>query len=260
MSDVKTSQSHPLIVDEVGLKDQAVGESKESKSKRVAHPLTPSAVRVIPLVTVARGWYYEVKTMLRHEVRPMLHMESPPLRVSRQLFEQLAIENPETRLERASDGTLLVMPPTGSEGGRRNTKLIWQLAAWNEATGLGEVFDSSTGFELPDGSIRAADAAWASSTRWQRLTEDERETFAPLCPDFVVELRSRTDRVVDLYKKMNAYVANGARLGWLIDPYERSVEIFRSGRKVEVLLDPETVSGEDVLPGFVLRLAGMFAA
>jgi Uma2 family endonuclease len=186
-------------------------------------------------------------------------MESPPLRVSRPLFEQLTVENPEARLERASDGTLLVMPQTGSDVGRRNMNLSGQLWSWNEATGLGEAFDSSTGFELPDGSIRAADAAWVSLQRWQQLSRAQRITFAPLCPDFVVELRSSSERIVDLRKKMNAYRANGARLGWLIDPDAKRLEIYRPGRDVEVLQDPETVSGDDVLPGFVLRLAPIFA-
>ena len=189
----------------------------------------------------------------------MLQIKSPPLRVSRQLFEQLTTENPDAMLERASDGSLLVMPPNGYAGGRRNASLNGQLWSWNETAGLGEVTDSNGGFELPDGAIRVPDAAWVSLERLKPLTDDERETFAPLCPDFVVELRSRSDRMVDLREKMTAYVANGARLGWLIDPYERRVEIYRPGRDVEILFDAETVTGDDVLPGFVLKLAAIFA-
>jgi Uma2 family endonuclease len=189
----------------------------------------------------------------------MLQMESPPLRVSRRLFEQLVVENPDARLERAADGSLVIVPPTGYSGSRRNSQLNLQLAAWNEAAGLGEVTESNGGFELPDGSIRAPDAAWISWERLQSLTDDERETFAPVCPDFVVELRSKNDQVSELREKMTSYLANGARLGWLIDPYERRVEIFRPGREVESLLDPETVSADDVLPGFALRLAPIFA-
>ena len=188
----------------------------------------------------------------------MLQMETPPLRVSRKLFEQLTIENPDARLERASDGTLVVMPLSGSEAGSRNASLSGQLWSWNEATGLGKVFDSSAGFELPDSSIYAADAAWVSSDRWQQLSRAERRTFAPLCPDFVAELRSPSDRIADLREKMSAYRSNGARLGWLIDPDERRVEIYRPGREVEVLQDPATLSGENVLPGFVLKLAPLF--
>lgn len=185
----------------------------------------------------------------------MLQMEIPPLRVSRELFERLTIENPDARLERGRDGTLVLMPPTGADGSRRNLNLAIQLGAWNEATGLGVAFDSNGGFELPDGSVRAADAAWVSLQRWQRLTHAERETFAPLCPDFVVELRSPSDRMTDLREKMKDYIANGARLGWLIDPYEKRIEVYRPGREVEELLAPESVSADDVLPGFVLKLA-----
>jgi Uma2 family endonuclease len=188
----------------------------------------------------------------------MLQMEAPALRVSRTLFEQLAVENPDARLERARDGTLVIMPPAGSEGSCRNMNLSAQLWAWNERAGLGKVTDSSGGFELPDSSVRAPDAAWISLERWQRLTKRERRTFAPLCPDFVVELRSPSDRIVDLREKMAAYLTNGARLGWLIDPDERRVEIYRPDREVEVVLDPDTISAEDLLPGFVLKLAPIF--
>lgn len=187
-----------------------------------------------------------------------MQMESPPLRVSRKLFEQLTVENPDARLERARDGTLVIVPPTGSDGSCRSMSLGAQLWAWNEGTGSGKVSDASGGFELPDGSVRAPDAAWISLERWQRLTKRERRTFAPLCPDFVVELRSPSDRIVDLREKMAAYLTNGARLGWLIDPDERRVEIYRPDREVEVVLDPDTISAEDLLPGFVLKLAPIF--
>ena len=135
---------------------------------------------------------------------------------------------------------------------------LLDLAPHPEGGRYREVHRSAQLVTRDDGAVRAADAAWVSSERWRQLTEDERETFAPLCPDFVVELRSRSDRMVDLREKMTAYVANGARLGWLIDPYERSVEIYRRGRQVEVLLNPETVSGDDVLPGFALELGSIF--
>jgi Uma2 family endonuclease len=188
----------------------------------------------------------------------MLQMETPPLRVSRELFERIANENPDARLERAADGTLLLMPPTGADGSRRNLELALALGLWNKSTNLGVAFDSSGGFELPDGSVRAADAAWVRLGRWQRRSHDERNTFPPLCPDFVVELRSPTDRMVHLRQKLIGYIANGASLGWLIDPHEKCVEIYRPNREVEVLLSPETVSGDPVLPGFILRLAPIF--
>lgn len=188
----------------------------------------------------------------------MLQMETPPLRVSRELFERLTVENPDARLERARDGTLVLMPPTGADGSRRNLNLAIQIGAWNEAARLGVAFDSSGGFELPDGSVRAADAAWVSLPRWQRLTQAQRKTFAPLCPDFVVELRSPSDRMADLREKMIDYIANGVRLGWLIDPYEKRVEAYRPDREVEELLAPESLAADDVLPGFLLKLAPIY--
>ena len=188
----------------------------------------------------------------------MLQIKTPPLRVSRELFARLTVENPDARLERARDGTLVLMPPTGADGSRRNLNLAIQLGAWNEAARLGVAFDSSGGFELPDGSVRAADAAWVSLPRWQRLTQAQRKTFAPLCPDFVVELRSPSDRMADLREKMIDYIANGVRLGWLIDPYEKRVEAYRPDREVEELLAPESLAADDVLPGFLLKLAPIY--
>jgi Uma2 family endonuclease len=188
----------------------------------------------------------------------MLHIKTPPLRVSRELFARLTVENPDARLERARDGTLVLMPPTGADGSRRNLNLAIQIGAWNEAARLGVAFDSSGGFELPDGSVRAADAAWVSLPRWQRLTQAQRKTFAPLCPDFVVELRSPSDRMADLREKMIDYIANGVRLGWLIDPYEKRVEAYRPDREVEELLAPESLAADDVLPGFLLKLAPIY--
>lgn len=188
----------------------------------------------------------------------MLQIKTPPLRVSRELFARLTVENPDARLERARDGTLVLMPPTGADGSRRNLNLAIQIGAWNEAARLGVAFDSSGGFELPDGSVRAADAAWVSLPRWQRLTQAQRKTFAPLCPDFVVELRSPSDRMADLREKMTDYIANGVRLGWLIDPYEKRVEAYRPDREVEELLAPESLAADDVLPGFLLKLAPIY--
>lgn len=190
----------------------------------------------------------------------MLQMQESPLRVSRELFVALAGENPGARLERARDGTLIVMPPTGADGSRRNLQLLFQLELWNRTSAeKGVVFDSNGGFELPNSAIRAADGTWVAWARWDRLTAAERETFSPLCPDFVAELRSPSDRMADLRDKLAEYIDNGAHLGWLIDPYAHSVEIYRPGRDPEVLAAPATLSGEDVLPGFSLDLAPIFA-
>ncbi|CDH47284.1 Uma2 family endonuclease [Candidatus Contendibacter odensensis] len=175
-------------------------------------------------------------------------------RLSERRFAQLCRANPELQLERSAQGELIVMSPTGSETGLRNTQLTGQLWWWNEQRGLGEVFDSSTGFHLPNGADRSPDAAWVSKERWFALTAAQRRRFAPLCPDFVAELRSPSDNLESLQTKMREYLANGARLGWLIDTETQCVEIYRPEQPTEVSEGPETLNGEDVLPGFVLRL------
>jgi Uma2 family endonuclease len=148
------------------------------------------------------------------------------------------------------------MAPAGAESSHRNFNIAYQLAVWsrNQGRGLGVCFDSSLGSILPDTSIRGPDASWISKARWDALTPEQRAKFLPFCPEFVVELRSPSDRLRRLRDKMKAYVAQGARLGWLIDPSQGTVEIYRPGRPVEPLERPATLSGEDVLPGFVLDL------
>jgi Uma2 family endonuclease len=170
------------------------------------------------------------------------------------LFAALAAENDELRMERTAKGDLEIMVPAGGEGSNKNLELTTQLGVWarTEGRGLGVAFDSSGGFVLPSGAILSPDASWVALPRWEALTAEERKTFPPLCPDFVVELRSSTDKPSNLRKKMEQYMAAGARLGWLIDPLSGTVEIYRPRRGVEKLERPETLSGEDVLPGFVL--------
>mgnify|MGYP006278049613 CR=1 FL=1 len=178
-----------------------------------------------------------------------------PLRVSRSDFAVIAAVNRDLRLERTADGTLIVNPPTGSESGRRNLSISAQLWIWAEANDtLGVAFDSSAGFELPNGAIRAPDASWITRDHWDALSQAEKEGFAPLCPDFVIELRSNSDKLATLQDKMREYLANGARLGWLIDPQNQRVEIYRSGQAVEVLEHPKQLSGEEILPDFTLDL------
>ena len=177
------------------------------------------------------------------------------LQVTREQFVALAAANRDLRLERTASGHLIVSPPTGSESGRRNLSISGQLSIWYEANDtLGEAFDSSTGFELPNGANRSPDASWVRKERWESLTSEQRRGFAPLCPDFVVELRSETDSLKDLREKMQEYMGNGAQLGWLIDPKNKQVEVYRVGQVVEVLENPSTLSGEEVLPGFTLTL------
>jgi len=177
------------------------------------------------------------------------------LELTDEQFFQLCTDNRDLRFERTASGGLIIMPPTGSETGRRNSDLNFQLKAWSRQNNLGVVFDSSTGFKLPDGSDISPDAAWVRRDRWDALTPEQKEKFAPICPDFVVELRSTTDSLEKLRTKMKVYVKNGARLGWLLDRKNRKVEISRQGSDVEILDSPATQSGEDVLPGFVLDLS-----
>jgi Uma2 family endonuclease len=178
------------------------------------------------------------------------------LHVTQEQFEALAVANRDLRLERTAAGELIVNPPTGGESGQRNFSLTGQLARWyEEHEDLGEGFDSSTGFRLPSGANRSPDASWISRERWETLTLQQRKGFIPLCPDFVVELRSESDSLSKLQAKMREYIDNGARLGWLIDPQNRRVEIYRPGREVEVLENPQELFGEDVLPEFILSLS-----
>jgi Uma2 family endonuclease len=181
----------------------------------------------------------------------------PSAPLTDRLFTRLCRANPELRLERTAAGELIIMPPAGTESGGQNSTLSGQLYIWAKATGLGKTFDSSAGFTLPNGAIRAPDASWVTQDRWDALTPDEQKGFAPLCPDFVVELRSRTDSLREVRDKMREYRSQGARLGWLIDPKRNAVEVYRPGRRVATLLAPATLSGEDVLPGFVLDLKGI---
>ncbi len=179
----------------------------------------------------------------------------PAIHLTDEQFYQLCQANRDVRFERTAKGELIVMPPTGGETGDRNSEMNFQLRAWNKQTRLGKVFDSSTGFKLPNGADRSPDADWVRLEPWEALTPEQRQKFPPLAPDFVIELRSATDDLKPLRAKMQEYRDNGVRLGWLIDPQRRIVEIYRLGTDVEVLQSPTTLSGEDVLPGFVMDLS-----
>lgn len=172
-------------------------------------------------------------------------------------FFQLCQNNRDLRFERSASGDLIIMPPTGSETGHRNIDLSYQLQGWSRQNNLGLAFDSSTGFKLPNGADRSPDAAWVRKERWDALTSEEKEKFAPLCPDFVVELRSKTDSLEKLQAKMQEYIENGAKLAWLLDRQNQRVEIYRPNQPVEILSSPQSLSGEDVLPGFVLDLTNI---
>lgn len=182
-----------------------------------------------------------------------LTLNTDALQLDDEQFFQLCQDNRDLQFERNANGTLIIMPPTGGETGRRNLELAVELGVWNRQTQLGIAFDSSTGFKLPNGANRSPDVAWIPRERWEGLTAEEKQGFLPLCPDFVVELRSRTDSLPTLQEKMQEYIENGTRLAWLIDPSSQTVQIYRPQQPVEVVNSPSQLSGEDVLPGFVLN-------
>ena len=169
-------------------------------------------------------------------------------------FYQLCQVNRDLKLERTVQGELVIMPPVGGLSGNREADFISLLWLWNRQKKLGKVFSSSTIFRLPNGGDRSPDAAWVKNERWEALTAEEREKFPPICPDFVLELRSRTDSLALLQAKMREYLDSGLRLGWLINPQDQQVGIYRPDRTVEIIQLPTTLSGEDVLPEFVLEL------
>ena len=180
------------------------------------------------------------------------------LLVTPQGFRRLCAANPELRLERTARGVIEAMPPAFGGTGARNSRLTTQVGHWAWNDGTGTAFDSSTGFTLPNGAVRSPDTSWIRNNRWQALTKEQRDnSFSPICPDFVVELRSHSDRKKKLRMKMREYMAQGALLGWLLDPFNVTAEIYRSGKPVERLAKPANLSGEDVLPGFVLDLKGI---
>ncbi len=173
-------------------------------------------------------------------------------------FYQLCRDNPDIKFERNASGEIVIMSPTGGETGRRNAKLTARFVLWNEQTQLGEVFDSSTCFKLPNGADRSPDVAWIKQDRWNALTLEQREKFPPIAPDFVLELMSPSDSLKETQEKMQEYMNSGVKLGWLIDRKTSCVEIYRQEKPVEVLEFPGSLSGEDILPGFVLNLQSVW--
>ena len=173
-------------------------------------------------------------------------------------FYQLCINNPDLRFERNANGDLLIMSPTGGETGNRNIEIAYQLQAWSRQNKSGLAFDSSTGFKLPNGANRSPDASWIPLNKWNALTRKPQQKLIPLCPDFVIELLSPSDKLVDTQTKMEEYIDNGTLLGWLINRRHKQVEIYRPGQTVEILDSPQSLSGEKVLPGFLLSLETIY--
>ena len=185
-------------------------------------------------------------------IRPDRPMTDPEL-------EQFSSENRLFRVERESNGELLVMSPTGTEGGSTEADVVIELGIWARADGRGKVFGSNAGFTLPDNSVRAADAAWVSWERWHSLTDSQRKGFAPLCPEFVIEVRSESDRLPQLRAKMQLWLENGAELAWLVDPLRKAVEVYRLGEAAEVYEKPTSVQGTGPIRGFELVLPRIWA-
>lgn len=198
-----------------------------------------------------------VSNQLVREEREPYWLQPTTFRVA-ESFEEFVALNPDLMVEQNRNGEIVVVSPAGSESSRRNVEISFQLQRWASNFG-GTTFDSSVLFTLPDGSKRGPDASWIATDRWEALSKEDREAFAPICPDFAVELRSRSDRMKDLQQKMGEYLANGVRLAWLIDPYTRQALIYRQNRVVEVLDQPKSLFGEDVLPGFELDLSLIWA-
>jgi Uma2 family endonuclease len=174
-------------------------------------------------------------------------------------FLRFCAENDPLRVERNAQGELIVMSPTGSAGGGVETDVTVELSIWARQDGRGKVFGSNAGFTLPDGSVRAADSHWVSWPRWNALSSEDQKRFAPICPEFVIEVRSETDKLHDLQAKMEMWIANGAEVAWLIDPLEKAVVIYRPGEQPEVLAQPTSVQGTGPIAGFELVLARIWA-
>ena len=197
-------------------------------------------------------------------------------RISDRQLEQLSRDNPETRFETTPLGELIIMSPTGSESGRKNTKLVFQVELWNFRENSGVTFDSSTGFKLSNGATRSPDVSWMKLESWQAIPKAQQRSFAPIDPDFasqrvvgvppivatdegVIELMSPTDDLDELRNKMNEYISCGVKLGWLICPDEKQVEIYRQGERKKTLDNPGSLSGEDILPGLTVDLTDIFS-
>ncbi|BAT55909.1 hypothetical protein NOS3756_49030 [Nostoc sp. NIES-3756] len=196
-----------------------------------------------------------IQSPVATEIMPIVLKMQPNIVMTDDQFFDFCQLNGDFRIERNHLGDLLIMPPTGAETDERNFNLTGQLWTWTKQDGTGVGFGSSGGFTLPNGAVRSPDAAWIKKARWEAIPVEQRKKFAPICPEFVVELRSETDSLKILQEKMEEYISNGTELGWLLDRKQRKVFIYRPDQAVKELDNPFTLSGDDLLPGFVLDLS-----
>lgn len=194
-------------------------------------------------------------TLALPEISPLVLQMSPAIEMTDEQFFNFCQQNRDYRIERTAKGEVIIMSPTGSETGNRNFDLLLQLGIWTRQNKTGIGFDSSTGFTLPNGAVKSSDAAWIRLEKWNRLTPEQQQKFAPICPDFVVELRSPSDNLKRLQDKLKEYIENGALLGWLIDRKHQQVYIYRPNQPVKCVTQPSTLREESVLPGFILDLS-----
>ncbi len=187
-------------------------------------------------------------------VRLHIEFENEPDKMTAEEFWEFCQENRKIRAELTKDGDVIIMPPTGFETSDRNLEILIQLGSWAKKDKTGKATESNGGFILPNGATYAPDAAWTSNERLENFSAEQKKKFLPLCPDFVIELRSESDNLKELKTKMEEYIENGASLGWLINPREKEVYIYRANGEIEILQNPQAVSGENVLPNFELDL------
>jgi Uma2 family endonuclease len=198
--------------------------------------------------------YLDMSSVTQDKSSPIIVHLWPVIDLSDDQLYDFSQINRDLQIERNAQGELIIMPPTGGETGNRNAEITMQLRLWAKRDGTGTTFDSSTGFRLPNGAVRSPDAAWISYSRLNSLTADQKKRFIPLCPDFVIELRSPTDNLNDLQDKMREYMENGAQLGCLLDTEHRRIYLYRADEPMQELVNPQTLSADPVLSGFELNL------
>lgn len=189
---------------------------------------------------------------------PGIAIKMPNGGMSDEQFYQFCVLNPELRIERTADKLIVLMPPTNSDTGNRNAELLVDIGTWNRKKKLGKIFDSSSGFKLPNGADISPDVAWITNDRWEAIPENQKQRFAPIAPDFVAEIRSGDQNLNYLKGKMTEYIECGCRLAWLIDPNNRKTWVYFANGDIQTIPFDTALGGGDVMPGFEVRLADIF--